>query len=215
MRPTKRVSPRAAAAWRRVRVADGPASSNTSTGLGHPLDRDGTDRDDLDEPLGEPERLAGQPRRARRRELLHARGEVGGLAHRRVVHAEIAPDRPHDHLAGVEADANLDLDAVIPPDLGRVAADGLLHREGGVAGAHGVVLVGQGGAEERHDAIPHDLVDGALVAVHRLHHALENGVQELARLLRVAVGEQLERAFHVGEQHGHLLALPFESVSGR
>ena len=37
MRPTKRVSPRAAAAWSRVRVADGPASSNTSTGLAIPL----------------------------------------------------------------------------------------------------------------------------------------------------------------------------------
>ena len=56
-----------------------------------PLDRDRADRDDLDEPLGEPQRLAGQPRRARGRELLHARGEVRGLTHRRVIHAQMLP----------------------------------------------------------------------------------------------------------------------------
>ena len=80
----------------------------------------------------------------------------------------------------------------VAPHLVGVAADRLLHGQGGVAGAHGVVLVRERGAEERHDAVAHDLVDGALVAVHRLHHALEDGVQELARLLRVAVGEQLD-----------------------
>ncbi len=130
-----------------------------------------------------------------------------------VVHAEIAPDRAHDHLAGIEADADLDLDAVVPANLGRVAADGLLHGERGVAGADGVILVSQRRAEQRHDAIAHDLVDGALVTVHRLHHAVEDGVQQLARLFRVAVGEQLEGAFHVGEEHRDLLALPLERMA--
>src|SRR5207244_11567153 len=66
-----------------------------------PLDRNRTDRDDFDEPLGEPERLGGQPPRARCRELLHARGEVGGLAPRRIVHAQIPPDGAPHHLAAV------------------------------------------------------------------------------------------------------------------
>ena len=77
-----------------------------------------------------------------------------------------------------------------------------------------MVLVGQGGAEERHDPIAHDLVDGALVAMHRLHHALEDRVQELARLLRVPIAEQFEGALDVGKQHRHLLALPLEGVAG-
>jgi hypothetical protein len=93
---------------------------------------------------------------------------------------------------GVEADADLDLDAVIPTNLGSIAVDGLLHGECGIAGSHGVILVSEGRAEERHDAIAHDLVDSTLVTVHRLHHALDDGIQELARLLGVAVGEQLE-----------------------
>jgi hypothetical protein len=62
-----------------------------------------------------------------------------------------------------------------------------------------VILVGQRGAEEGHDAVAHHLVHGALVAVDGLHHQLENGIQELVRLLRIAVGEKLHRALQVRE----------------
>ncbi len=72
----------------------------------------------------------------------------------------------------------------------RVLLHALLHPERGVAGPHCVILVGEGGAEEGHYPIAHDLVDRALVAVDGLHHLLEDGVEELARLLGVAVGEQ-------------------------
>jgi hypothetical protein len=52
-----------------------------------------------------------------------------------------------------------------------------------------VVLVGQRCAEEGHDAIAHHLVDGALVAMHRLHHPLEHGIEDLAGVLGIAVGQ--------------------------
>ena len=86
----------------------------------------------------------------------------------------------------------------------------LLHPQRGVARPHRVILVGERRAEERHDAVAHYLVDSALVAMDRLHHPLEHGVEELARLLGIAVGEQLHRALEVGEEHRHLLALAFE-----
>ena len=91
---------------------------------------------------------------------------------------------------------------------------GLLHPERRVAGAHGVVLMGQRRAEEGHDAVAHHLVDRALVAVDGVHHALEHRVEELARLLGVAVGEQLHRALEVGEEDRDLLALAFEGGLG-
>ena len=92
----------------------------------------------------------------------------------------------------------------------RVLRDRLLHPQRRVARPHRVILVGERRAEERHDPVAHDLVDRALVAVDGLHHALEHGIEELARLLGVAVGEQLHRALEVGEEHGDLLALAFE-----
>src|SRR3712207_8093932 len=48
-------------------------------------------------------------------------------------------------------------------------------------------LVGERRAEEGHDAVAEDLVDSALVAVHRLHHAFEDRVEDAARFLGVAV----------------------------
>ena len=77
-----------------------------------------------------------------------------------------------------------------------------------------MVLVGERRAEERHDPVAHHLVDGALVAVDRLHHALEHRVEDLARLLGVAVGEQLHRALEVGEEDRDLLALAFQRGLG-
>ena len=103
----------------------------------------------------------------------------------------------------------------VPPcalDLVRVEVDPPLHPQRGVAGAHRVVLVGDRRAEQRHDPVAHHLVDRALVVMDGLHHPLEDRVEELARLLGVAVGEQLHRALEVGEEHGDLLALALEGA---
>jgi hypothetical protein len=73
-----------------------------------------------------------------------------------------------------------------------------------------MVLVGKRRAEQGHDPVAHHLVDGALVAMNGLHHPFEHRIEDLTRLLRVAVSEQLHRTFEVGEQHGDLLTLTFE-----
>jgi hypothetical protein len=85
-----------------------------------------------------------------------------------------------------------------------------LYAQGGVAGAYGMIFVGERRTEKRHDAVAHDLVDGALVVMHRLHHALEHRIEQLTRLLRVALDKKLHRALHVCEEHRHLLALAFD-----
>ena len=134
---------------------------------------------------------------------------MGRLAHSGVVHAEVASDGANDDLARVDAHADLHLDAVRAARVLGVSADRVLHPERRVARAHRVILVSERRAEERHDAVAHHLIHGALVAVDGLHHALEDGIEDLPRLFRIAVGEELHRALEVGEQHGHLLALTF------
>jgi len=52
-----------------------------------------------------------------------------------------------------------------------------------------MVLMVQGRAEQGHDAIAHDLVDGPLIAMHGVHHALQHRVQQLSGFFGVAVGE--------------------------
>ena len=68
--------------------------------------------------------------------------------------------------------------------------------------------------KQGHNAITHDLVHGIFVAVHGRHHMLEHRVEELARLLRVAVGQQLHGAFEIGKEHRDLLAFAFEGGFG-
>ena len=127
-----------------------------------------------------------------------------------VVHPKVAADRAHHHLARIEADADQHLDAVRTPQILGVAADRLLHRERGIARPHRVILVGQRGAEEGHDAVAHDLIHGAFVAMDGVHHSLEHRVEDSPRLLGIPVGQELHRALHVGEEDGDLLALTFQ-----
>ena len=67
--------------------------------------------------------------------------------------------------------------------------------------------------KQRHNPITHDLIDRAFIAMDGGHHPLQHRVEELAGLLRVAVGQQFHRALQIGEQHGDLLALPFECAT--
>ena len=85
---------------------------------------------------------------------------------------EIVADGPHDHLAGVEANSDLHFETMPATHLLAVAADGLLHGERCIAGPDGVVFMRNRRSKQGHNAIAHDLVHGAFVAVHGRHHVL-------------------------------------------
>jgi hypothetical protein len=142
--------------------------------------------------------------------LLHPRREMRRLAYGRVVHVEIAADGAHDDLARVEPDADLDHRRVRASHLVRVLLDALLHPQCGVTRAHRVVFVGERRTEQGHDPVAHHLVDGSLEAVHRLHHVLEHGIEDLPRFFGIAIGEEFHRSLEVREEHRHLLPLAFE-----
>ena len=130
-----------------------------------------------------------------------------------VVHGEIVVDGADHHLAGIDAGAHLHLDPVHPPRLLGLRPDRPLHGQRRVGRPHRVVLLRQGRAEQRHDAVAQHLVDGPLVTVHRLHHRANRPIQDVARGFRVAALDELERALDVGEEHGHLLALALQRAA--
>ena len=68
---------------------------------------------------------------------------MGGLANGRVIHVQIIANGAHHHLARVEPDAHLQGDPVGPLDLGGILLHGGLHGQGGIAGPHRMVLMGQ------------------------------------------------------------------------
>ena len=132
------------------------------------------------------------------------------LTDRRVIHVQVVADRANHDFAGVEPDANLHRHAVRVPRLRGVPIDRFLHPERGVARADGVVFVGDRRAEQRHDPVAHHLVHRAFKAVHGVHHVREDRIEDVARVLGIAVGEELHRALEIGEQDGHVLPLALE-----
>ena len=204
-----RVRPRAVAACRRDRASLAREHVRLD-GLGHAGHDTRTERRCHDVTLGEPHDVARHKDGARCRHLLHPRGEMRRLPHRRVVHAQVAADRAHDHLARVEADADLGARSVAAPRGIGVAGDARLHPERGVTGADGVILLGERSPEERHDPVAHHLVHGALVPMNGFHHELQHRIEDGPGLLGIAIGKELHRTLHVGEEDGDLLALALE-----
>ena len=62
----------------------------------------------------------------------HQISMVWATPYGRVVHVQVVADGAYHHLARVQADANLYLDAVRAAHLGAVATDSILHGQGGV-----------------------------------------------------------------------------------
>ena len=184
-------------------------------GFRQPLHRDGSQGRDLHQPLHQPQGVGRQEDAPRGGELFHAGREMRRLAHGRVIHVQIIADRPHHDCAGVEAHAHLHGDAMGAARFLGIGPDGGLHGECRITGPDGMVFMRNGGAEQRHDAIPHDLVDRALVAVHGRHHAFQDGIEELPGLLRITVGQEFHGALQVRKQHRDLLAFPFQGIAGR
>ena len=84
-----------------------------------------------------------------------------------------------------------------------------------IAGALRVVLVCDRRAEQRHDAVAGELVDGALEAVDALAQDREEALQDPSPFLGVASLGQLHRTHHVREEDGDLLALALERFAPR
>ena len=109
--------------------------------------------------------------------LQPARG-VHDVAHRGVVAA--GAQRADEHLAGVHADAQVDVDAVLFAHL----REPLLHPQRGAHRALGVVLVRDRRAEERDERVADDLVDLAAEGGDLGGEPLEAAVDEVLDVLR-------------------------------
>ena len=148
------------------------------------------------------------------RQLLQPRRQVGGVAHRRVVHAQVVANLAHHHQPGVHADAHLHAQTALRLELAAEVLHGALHAQGGVYGPARAVFVGNGGAEQGHHAVAGVLVDGALEAVHLGGDEPEAVIHDLVHHFGIEVPGQGREAGRIGEEHGDLLAFPFQGTAG-
>ncbi len=123
-------------------------------------------------------------------------GRVHDVAHRGVVAA--CPQRAYEDLARVHPHAQAHADTKLCVHGGEC----LVQLEGGPHGPLGVVLVGDGGAEQGQDGIAHDLVDPSAEGDDVGDQPLEAPVHQLLDLLGVAVLRQCGEPDQVGEHDG-------------
>ena len=129
--------------------------------------------------------ILGDDDLARLRQVQHARRQVGRIPHGRVVHAQIVADAGHHHETRIQPQAHAKRDPPGALEFGAVALQDALHAQGRMHGPLGMVLMGNRGAEERHDAVAQELVDRPFVAVHLTQHQLKGPVHELVDVFGV------------------------------
>ena len=111
---------------------------------------------------------------------------------------------------GIKSYPDLDRRTVGALNFLRIALYRLLHPQPCVAAADAVILVRERCSEQRLDPVACDIDDSPLVALDGFHHSLQDRIQQFMCFLGIAIGNQLHRAFQVGEQHRDLFALAFQ-----
>ena len=113
--------------------------------------------------------------------------QIGGVAHRRIVHAQVVANRAHHHEPGIQPDTHLQAQIALGLELAAEVLDGALHAKSRVHGPPRAVFMGNGSAKQGHDAIAGILVDGALEAVHLGGEQSKAVVHHLVHHFRVKV----------------------------
>ena len=144
---------------------------------------------------------------ARVRRRLEPRRDVHGVAERRVLDALPRADGSEDHRAGVHADAHAEaLEAPGRGDLAGICGDVLRDAHGGTQRPLGVVLVRDGGAEQRQDAVAGQVLDRSAEGLDRVHDARHGLADDELDLLGVQPFAEGRRPDQVGEDGGDDLA---------
>jgi hypothetical protein len=123
-----------------------------------------------------------------------SRGQVRGIPDRGVIHAEVVADLADDHRTRVKPHAYLELDATLGAELVAVRGERALEAEGRVDRAQGVILVGDGRAEQGHEAVAEKLIDCSFVAVDLAEHQLKGSVHEVVDVLGIELFGQRGKA---------------------
>ena len=133
-----------------------------------------------------------------------AGGDVHAVADDGVIEAAGGADVPGDDAGGVDADADAEGGFAFGGEFGVEGGEGFFHREGGGEGAVGVVALGYGSAEQRHDRVADVFIDDPAVRFEGEAHAVEIAVEEGDDRGGGEVFAEGGEAAEIGEEDGDL-----------
>jgi hypothetical protein len=168
-------------------------------GLQHAFDGLDAKRSDLNDIAGKPPGLRADQDMARLRRLFHAGSDADRLTHRLIIGGHVGDELAHHHLAGMQADADTDRPYVV----GGVALGVFQNCQSRAARLLGVVFVGQGRTEYRHDAVAGHAIDRTGIAMDRLPHLARRLAQHFIDTLWIHAGDECQRSLDVGEHDRH------------
>ncbi|MNF69301.1 hypothetical protein D3C84_511760 [compost metagenome] len=132
---------------------------------------------------------------------LHPGRNVDRVPDRIVIGVQIVrADRTHDDLSGMDADADLQRNAFLQANAVAMSAYRLLHAQCRIQRPLRMILMGDGGAEQREDAIAQRLGHVAFVVVDGFHHQRDDGLDQALGLFRIEVMDQRRGTGHVGKK---------------
>src|SRR5437763_1528668 len=143
---------------------------------------------------------------------LQAGGEVHIVADHRVFEPAPRAERAGQHLAGGDADADLDcvLSGLPPPLVEAVELDDHLGGDG--ERVVGIRRIAERGADHRHDRVADVFVEHAAVREHHLDHAGEIIVEHGHRVLRAHRLGDRRKPPDIREQHGGDVGMALQEV---
>jgi hypothetical protein len=177
-------------------------------GLAHALELERAQVSQGEKAADKPRRVLGQVGVPGLGNRLHPLRQTHRVTDRRVVERQIVSDRPHHHLARVQPHPHREAETPLTTQLGGIRGELVTEMQRGVARAPRVVLVGDRGAEERHDPIARELIHRAIEAVDPVAQQREEAVHDPLPGLGIDRLGQRHRAGHIGEQHRHVFAFP-------
>ncbi len=169
---------------------------------------------DVEEVLDQPVRLGGDLHGPGFGRLLHAGGDVDRISHRRVLETQVRTHLTDHHRARVDADPDVEVQAVLGSHLLLVGRDPGDDVEAGPDRALRVVLVCDRRAEEREDRVAHQAGERSFVAVDRGDQPFEGAVHDLRPDLGIQRLRHRRGALDVAEQHGDDAALALHRATG-
>ena len=167
--------------------------------LGCPLDRQRPGRLGLDRVDDQPVGLLAEQDLAGPGQLLEPLGQVDGRAGELLLQGAGVADQ---HVAGVDAEAHVELEAALLAHLLGKLVQGGAELAGGPHGPQGVVLVQLGDAEGGHEAVAVAFADAGPPVAEGPADGLAVAVEEPLHRERVQLALQLGRLDHVAEDHG-------------
>jgi hypothetical protein len=112
-----------------------------------------------------------------------------------------------DYVAGRQADTQAQVDLALSTQPTGEAVEGLVQRQCRDAGLHCVVLVGQRRAEDSHDPVAADTVDGAATALDDVGEHWNDAGLQLIRQIWFEAEDRLRQAGHVRDEDRDALLL--------